>query len=265
MTEIIAKPERTYGLVVGIEKYSNTSWNVGGPANDALKFADWLCKRGVPKENIQLCLSPLEENNHLVKQLDFKVQEATEHNLSEIIENDLSQNEGDLLFIFWAGHGLLTSERKRKLLCADMTEQNWRNLNLDSLFLLLQSDSFKIRKHICIVDACANFLNLPTLPKNLKGKEFSSGRPREDSKLFVLFATREGEKAKVNPQEKTGYFSQAVRDALKQESLESWPPNIEVIAKKVKQQVASLGKKQQPIYFYIRNWDGDTDIYRPTH
>lgn len=256
MTEIIARPKRTYGLVVGIEKYSNTSWNVAGPANDALKFADWLCKRDVPKENIRLCLSSLEENNHLVKQLDVKVQEATEHNLSEIIENDLSQKEGDLLFIFWAGHGWLTPERKRKLLCADMTSQNWRHLNLDSLFLLLQSESFKIRNHICIVDACADFLNLPTLPKNLKGKEFSSGRPREDSPLFVLFATREGEKAKVNRQEKTGYFSQAVRDALEQESLEYWPPNMEIITQKVKQQVRSLNKKQQPT-FYIRNWDGD--------
>ena len=267
MTEIIAKPERTYGLVVGIEKYQETSWNVkgGGPANDALKFADWLCKRGVPEENIRLCLSTLEENNHLVEQLDLKVEEATEHNLSEIIENDLSQKQGDLLYIFWAGHGLLTSERERRLLCADATFQNWRNLNLDSLFLLLKSDCFKIRNHICIFDACADFLDLPKLPKNLKGKEFSSGRPRQDSQQFVLLATREGEKAKVNPQEKTGYFSQAVRDALEQESLEYWPPNMEVIAKKVKQQVASLGKKQQPIYFSIRNWDGDTDVYLPTH
>jgi hypothetical protein len=67
----------------------NTSWNVkgGGPANDALKFADWLCKRDVPKENIRLCLSSLEENNHLVEQSDLKVEEATEQNLSNIIEN----------------------------------------------------------------------------------------------------------------------------------------------------------------------------------
>ncbi|MEG4176863.1 formylglycine-generating enzyme family protein [Microcoleus sp. S13_C3] len=266
MTEIIAKPERTYGLVVGIEKYQETSWNVkgGGPANDALKFADWLCKRGVPEKNIRLCLSPLEENNHLVEQLDLKVEEATEHNLSEIIENNLSQKKGDLLCIFWAGHGLLTSERKRRLLCADATFQNWRNLNLDSLFLLLKSDSFKIQNHICIFDACADFLKLSTLPKNLNGKDFSSGSPRQDSQTFVLFATREGEKAKINPQEKTGYFSEAVRDALEQESLEYWPPNMEEITKKVKQQVASLGKKQLPTYLYHRSWDGDTD-YLPTH
>jgi formylglycine-generating enzyme required for sulfatase activity len=267
MTEIIAKPERTYGLVVGIEKYSDTFWNVrngGGPANDALKFAEWLCSRKVPKDNIRLCLSPLEENNHLVQQSDLKVQEATEHNLSEIIENDLSQKTGDLLFIFWAGHGLLTVERERRLLCADMTSQNWRNLNLDSLFLLLQSDRFKIRNHICIVDTCANFVELKEFPKKLNGKGFSSGRPREDSRKFVFFATREGEKAKVNHQEKTGYFSQSVIDALKKESLEYWPPNMEIIAKKVKQQVTSLGKQQQPT-IYTYNWEGDRDDYLPTH
>ena len=266
MTEIRAKPERTYGLVVGIEKYSDTCWNVrngGGPANDALKFGEWLCSRKVPKDNIRLCLSPLEENNHLVQQSDLKVQEPTENNLSEIIENDLSQKTGDLLFIFWAGHGLLTVERERRLLCADMTSQNWRNLNLDSLFLLLQSDRFKIRNHICIVDTCANFPE-KELPKKLNGKGFSSGRPREDSRKFVFFATREAEKAKVNPQEKTGYFSQSVIDALKKESLEYWPPNMEIIAKKVKQQVTSLGKQQQPT-IYTYNWEGDRDDYLPTH
>ena len=266
MMQIIAKPERTYALVVGIEKYSDTYWNVpngGGPANDALKFAEWLCSRNVPKDNIRLCLSPLEENNHLVQQSDLKVQEATEHNLSEIIENDLSQKTGDLLFIFWAGHGLLTLERERRLLCADMTSQNWRNLNLDSLFLLLQSDRFKIRNHICIVDTCANCPE-KELPKKLNGKGFSSGCPREDSRKFVFFATREGEKAKVNHQEKTGYFSQSVIDALKKESLEYWPPNMEIIAKKVKQQVTSLGKQQQPT-IYTYNWEGDRDDYLPTH
>jgi formylglycine-generating enzyme required for sulfatase activity len=267
MMQIIAKPEWTYGLVVGIAKYRDTCWNVrngGGPANDALKFAEWLCSRNVPKDNIRLCLSPLEENNHLVQQSDLKVEEATEYNLSEIIENDLSQKTGDLLFIFWAGHGLLTLERERRLLCADATFQNWRNLNLDSLFLLLQSDRFKIRNHICIVDTCANFVELKEFPKKLNGKGFSSGRPREDSRKFVFFATREGEKAKVNHQEKTGYFSQSVIDALKKESLEYWPPNMEIIAKKVKQQVTSLGKQQQPT-IYTYNWEGDRDDYLPTH
>ena len=263
MTEIIAKPGRTYGLVVGIEKYSNTSWNVAGPANDALKFADWLCKRDVPKENIRLCLSSLEENNHLLEQSAFTVEEATEQNLSNIIENKFSKQKGDLLYIFWAGHGLLSSERERRLLCADATSQNWRNLDLESLLLLLKSNLFGIKNHICIVDACANYLlESDGRPTNLKGKEFSSGQPMRDYKQFVLLATREGEKAIVNTKCQTGYFSQAVREALEQEPLETWPPNMKVISEKVKQQVTSLNNKQLPIYLESCSWDGDRESYR---
>ncbi|MGH8002699.1 MAG: SUMF1/EgtB/PvdO family nonheme iron enzyme [Brasilonema sp.] len=267
MTEIVAKPEQTYALVVGIEKYHETSWNVkgGGPVNDALKFADWLCRRGVPKENIRLCLSPLEESCYLIEQSELEVEAATENNLSDIIENFLSKKKGDLLYIFWVGHGLLTSERERRLFCADATSQNWRNLNLDSLLLLLRSKLFEIQNHICIVDACANYLSeleSNRRPTNLKGKEFSSGKPMLDHKQFVLLATREGEIAKVNTKSQTGYFSQAVREALEQEPLETWPPNMKVIAEKVKQQFTNLNNKQLPIYFESCSWDGDREIYR---
>ncbi|OKH51443.1 SUMF1/EgtB/PvdO family nonheme iron enzyme [Scytonema sp. HK-05] len=268
MTEIVAKPERTYALVVGIEKYHETAWNVkgGGPVNDALKFAEWLCKRGVPKENIRLCLSPLEESCYLVEQSELEVEAATENNLSDIIENVLSKKKGDLLFIFWVGHGLLTSERERRLFCADATSQNWRNLDLNSLLLLFASNWFQIPNHICMVDACANYVSESKgRPTNFRGKEFSSGSPRQDIQQFVLLATREGETAKVNTKSQTGYFSQAVREVLEQEALESWPPNMEVIAEKVKRQFASLDKKQLPTYFYRRSWDGDVDISRPTN
>jgi hypothetical protein len=70
---------------------------------------------------------------------------------------------------------------------------------------LLASDWIQIRNHICIVDACANYvLESQGRPTNLKGKEFSSGKPRTDSQQFILLATREGEQAKVNTEGNTG-------------------------------------------------------------
>jgi hypothetical protein len=264
MSEFTAKPEQTYGLVVGIEKYQESRWNVNGPANDALKFARWLCARGVPEDNIRLCLSPLEENGNLVEQPDLAVEEATEPKIASIITDFLSEKKGDLLYIFWAGHGLITSERNRRLLCADATKRNWQNLDLDSLLVFLGSDAFQIRHHICIVDACANYiLESKGRPTNLGGKTFSSGQPRTESQQFVLLATREGEQAKVNSNGKTGYFSQAVREALEQESERGCLPNMKAIAEKVKQRFAGLDKKQLPTYYYRRSWDGDTDIYHP--
>lgn len=262
MIELSVLPERTYGLVIGIERYQEQSWDVkgGGPAGDALKFAEWLVDCGVPLGNIRLCLSPLQEVEHS----ELVVEEATEQRIAALITDWLSDKKGDLLYLFWAGHGLINSERNRRLLCADATKRNWQNLDLDSLLIYLSSEAFLIRHHICIVDACANYiLESKGRPTNLGGKIFPSGKPRTSSQQFVLLATREGEQAKVSAEGKTGYFSQAVREILQAEANGRWPPDMEAIAKKVKQRFARLDKKQLPTYFYRRSWDGDTDIYHP--
>ncbi|AUB41325.1 Tetratricopeptide [Nostoc flagelliforme CCNUN1] len=259
--QLMAKPERTFGLIVGIEKYHETAWNVtgGGPADDALKFAHWLHLHGVPKENIRLCLSALEENQQLIGECGLTVELATEQNISDIVTNFLSPKSGDLLYIFWAGHGLITSERERRLFCADANERNYQNLNLNSLLVYLASDKFQIRNHICIVDACANFpLLLRGQSGELPGKTFFNGQPRKDSQQFVLLATREGETAKVNSENKTGYFSQAVREAFTAAN-GNFPPNMRKVTEAVKQRFISLDKKQLPTYFYSRSWDGDIE------
>lgn len=262
MSELSVQKERTYGLVIGIESYQENLWNVkgGGPAHDALKFAQWLLDNGVPKENIRLCLSPLEKVEHP----ELTLEEATETKIYALITDWLSTKKGDLLYLFWAGHGLITSERNRRLLCADATKRNWQNLDLDSLLVYLSSEGFPMQNHICIIDACANYiLESKGRPTNLGGKTFPSGQPRKDSQQFVLLATREGEQAKVSSEGKTGYFSQAVREALAEELNSSWPPDMEVIAQNVKQRFTELDKKQLPTYFYRRSWDGDTDSYHP--
>ncbi|HEY9830595.1 MAG TPA: NB-ARC domain-containing protein [Stenomitos sp.] len=262
MIELSAQKERTYGLVIGIESYQENSWNVkgGGPAHDAIQFAQWLLDCGVPKENIRLCLSSLENVEHP----ELARAEATEQQISALITDWLSDKKGDLLYLFWAGHGLITSERNRRLLCADATKRNWQNLDLDSLLVYLSSEAFLIKHHICIIDACANYiLESKGRPTNLGGKTFPSGQPRKESQQFVLLATREGEQAKVSAEGQTGYFSQAVREALTEEFNGRWPPDMEAISQNVKQRFSALDKKQLPTYFYRRSWDGDTDIYHP--
>ncbi|MBD2526183.1 NB-ARC domain-containing protein [Nostoc sp. FACHB-133] len=261
--QLMPEPERTFGLIVGIEKYHESAWNVtgGGPADDALKFAHWLHQHGVPKENIRLCLSALEENHQLIGECGLTVELATEQNISDIVTNFLSPKSGDLLYIFWAGHGWITSERERRLFCADANERNYQNLNLNSLLVYLASDKFQIRNHICIVDACANFpLLLRGQSGELPGKTFFSGQPRKDSQQFVLLATREGETAKVNSENKTGYFSQAVREAFATAN-GTFPPNMKEVTEAVKQRFTSLDKKQLPTYFYSRSWNGDIEKY----
>lgn len=263
MTEFTAKPEHTYALVVGIERYQERCWNVedGGPAHDALRFAQWLCDRGVPKENIRLCLSPLEENGCLVEQSELEVETATEQSISYIITEFLSQQRGDLLYFFWAGHGLITSERERRLIWADATSRNWQNLDLNSLLVFFSSNLFQIPHHICIVDACANYLlESEGRPTNLGGKIFASGHPRTEIQQFVLLATREGEEAEVSGERKTGFFSEAVREALAEEQPNCWPPNMKAVAEKITKQFKESGKKQRPTYLYYQDSQGNKNV-----
>ncbi|MBD2692004.1 caspase family protein [Anabaena catenula FACHB-362] len=260
-----AKPERTYALVVGIEKYQNPDFNVkngGGPAIDALKFYTWLIQCGVPRDNICLCLSYLEENKHLFSTLNAQNNHPTEANIDKLITEFLLPKEGDLIYIFWAGHGLIDFERTRRLLCADAVNDNWRNIDFKSLQDFLNSRS-KIQQHIYIIDACANYIRESQRNEliDIGGKTFPRGDRKPDIKQFILLATREGEKAIVNSPEKTGYFSQAVREALGQEPPDIWPPDMLSVADKVKQQFASLNKQQVttqlPTYYFYQTGDGD--------
>ncbi|NEP60469.1 MAG: tetratricopeptide repeat protein, partial [Symploca sp. SIO2G7] len=270
---ITAKLEKTYALVVGIEKYQESAFNVkgGGPARDAIKFARWLLGRGVPTGNIWLCLSLLEENLALVEEAaPLKVWEATEQQLSYLISDRLSQQAGDLLFIFWAGHGMITSATDRRLLCADATQLNWQNLDLNSLLIYLRSSAFGIRRHICIIDACANYIDESQFPRptNFGGKTFPQGKPTKDSKQYVLLAAREGITAKVSGERQTGYFSEAVREELAQATDNSWPPDMEKLTRDIKQRFAQSDNrelvKRLPIFFYYRGWDGDEEQYFPS-
>ena len=258
------EPELTYGLVVGIEKYEEAAWNIkgGGPVKNALEFASWLCQRGVPKDNIRLCLSPIQENRHLVEQFEVEVELATQQNIYHIITNFLSQQQGDLLFIFWSGHGLTTPKRERRLICADATKVDYKNIDLDSLLTCLTSDAFRIQKHICIVDIDTSYhYEVERLPNNLTEKRFSLGQRSQDSQQFVFFSIKEGEQSKISMKDNTEYLSQSIMQALEQEHLSFWPPNMEVFADKFKQQFKNLDNKQMPTYFYCRRWNGDIEVY----
>jgi hypothetical protein len=264
LAHYIVEPKRTYALVVGIEKYGETAWDVknSGAVKDALNFTSWLCERGVPIENICLCLSSIEENRHLVEQSKVKVELATEQNIYHIITTILSQQQGDLLFIFWSGHSLTTLERERVLICANDRKQDYNSLNLNSLLLLLASDAFKIPKHICIVDVDTNYFSKSQRQANkLVQRKLTLGKPRQNSQQFVLFNLRELKQDNIRLKNKIWYFFQSLMEAFEQEHNNFLPPNMEVIAERIKQQFKGLDKKEMPSYYYCRRWNGHIEVF----
>src|SRR5260370_9532257 len=198
-------PQRTYALVVGIEKYNaGPTWNLNGPAHDVLKFVDWLLSRHIPRENILLFLSLLDESNVLPTQTPLVAQLPTLSNIYSAITGTLRQWQGDLLYIFWGGHGVLTLEGNQKLYCADATQETRQNLDLSSLLTSLRSTYFSVPsssfptfpQQVCIIDACRSYERNRETKFSLPGQVFVHVEPlRRPCIQFVLFATKPGSAA----------------------------------------------------------------------
>ncbi|NEO98490.1 MAG: protein kinase [Symploca sp. SIO2E9] len=258
-----ASPKQTYALVVGIEKYeAGSKWDLDGPVNDARRFTDWLCSKEVPPENIFLFLSPLDKNRELVEKQDLSVQAATQHNLSNVIKDILPQKKGDLLYLFWGGHGFISPTEERKLFYADAKAPSWRHLELDSLLKALRTGSFRgFRQQICFIDACATYgrneQELHRQMPNLRGDTFNGTHPRPECNQFVLFAAKLGEVARNHAERKTGLLSEAIHEELAQDSANCWPPDMEELAVRIKRRLNYA--KQTPVYWWHRGWSGDED------
>ena len=258
MKDSFAAPTRTYALVVGIEKYTlGLNADLDGPANDAHTFTDWLVSRGVPQENIAQVLSPL-DGNSLSRYVSPRWP-ATRKGVSDAVHHWLKKQTGELLWVFWGGHGMITEARSRRLFYADTTREDWHHLDLNSLLIHLSSDNLSgFQRQIYLIDACATY----QLPQERlgEGDRFAPGRPVRGREQFVFFATREGEVAKNLAQEQTGLFSKIVLEELEKEPLTPWSPDIDALARRVQDSFADsvkMGKtKQIPIFVSYRTGDG---------
>jgi hypothetical protein len=259
-----ANPQGTYALVVGIEEYAaGPTWNeLDGPVPDARRFSDWLLERGVPAENISLFLSPRESNRALLTSSQPHGQPATQAAISDALVNGLSQQRGDLLYIFWGGHGMITAAEERWLFYADATANNMLNLDLASLLTMLRSTLFRgFDQQICIIDACANFVEDWANPSKFPRQTFPQHQPREACEQCVLFAAKAGDLAGNLNHEQTGLFSRQVLEQLAAQPAETWPPDIETVNRQIQERFISLrneGKAlQTPNFFQYRDWQGN--------
>jgi hypothetical protein len=261
-------PQKTYALVVGVEKYeAGSNWNLNGPAQDAGRFIRWLLDRQVPAANITLFSSALDETALSQKTDNLPFQAATRQNIQQALTKDLPQKDGDLLFVFWGGHGIITPENSRRLFYTDATSQNMLNLDLNQLFTFLRSDYFSgFGQQVWLVDTCANYIYDPRQEKALPSETFPAGAPRTGIEQFILLAARPGEIAKNLNAEKTGLFSKAVLEELAQASTAFWPPDLKLISGHLEQKFVALREQgaieqQTPLHFWYRDWKGNEHKY----
>ena len=271
MTIELIQPENVYALVVGIEKYKGGSeWDLNGPANDALKFANWLLERGVEPDHIQLFLSPLDKNAGVIE--DAKAKElnpfpADRIHIDPAIRYKLTSqgNRGDLLYVFWGGHGIVTKTdaTTRRLFFADTDNINKWNLNFNSLVDALNTfaHSSGFKQQNFLIDACANtyYQGLyETIGAEAAASKFITNGEQGKAEQFVLFASAEYDVAINKATEGTGRFSKAVLDELQQKHL---LPDMKALAEQIKVNFRER-KQSEPVYKWLKVGDDEEEDNR---
>ena len=259
-----ADPQQTYALVVGVEDYAaGGDWNrLDGPVPDARRFADWLRGRGVPAQNIRLFLSPRASNQPLLTSNQPDATAATRQAIYAALMHDLNTKHGDLLYIFWSGHGMMKAKGQRRLFYADATPTSMLNLELDGLLTTLRSTTFDgFKRQICIVDACASYEYLEEGAFPHEG--LAHGEMRPECEQFVLMGAKAGDYADNIGSEQTGIFAKTVLGLLTADQTSAWPPNMQRITRELQERFTILrneGKTNQtPNYFSYQDWDGNID------
>jgi hypothetical protein len=269
MTELTVDPSHVYALVVGIEPYqAGPAYDLNGPAKDALGFAQWLLTHGVQPANIQLFLSPLDQNREVLAEAETQglpPQEATRDRISRTITERFVDQGGREkgLYVFWAGHGFITKldTTTRRLLFADTDTRNKWNLDFDTLLQAFQTAQHGavFPRQIFFIDACANpiFRDFyPTLQAAAAGEGFVTSGTQGQAEQFALFAAAEYAVATNLTEAGTGRFSRAVLEELQAQPL--WP-NMPELTSKIK---ANFRDQQhlEPVFWSVSLGSGDREV-----
>jgi hypothetical protein len=266
----VTLPADTMAIVVGVEEYqTGTRWRLDGPALDACRFARWLTVRGVPADRITLLVSPLPENADEVavekEARGYRYGVADHATVRDVFTQYLPKQRSGLLVLYWGGHGVIQQE-ERRLIYADATTLDKRNLNLSSLLLSMRSSTFAGHpQQLGLIDVCLNLVEELGWEGTMPNEEFSVGRTESRRDQRVLLAASPGERAVNVDSLKTGLFSQVVREALDSLPAGTWPPDADGLRDLVHERFEQLrnegGTRQVPSNVWYRSRSDDVLVF----
>lgn len=269
----MAAATNTFALVVGIAEYdAGDAWRLHAPVVDAVRAVVWLMRRGVPAANISLFVSPAPPSlADLVASvtpdppagIDAVVPMlGTEHGITEAIRQRIRKQAGEVLFVFWGGHGVVDHEREQRLFFADATDDDRRNLNVKATLESLRSDYVAaFPTQIFCIDACASRLDAGLGAMTLPNTELTRGRDVNARRQMVLSAATRGQAALESVKQQTGLFTRELIAELERDASGQWPPEMHQVATRLKARFkalhGSLSIEQMPAEW---TYDGDEGI-----
>ncbi|AMW13456.1 hypothetical protein A4E84_30525 [Streptomyces qaidamensis] len=230
-------PVRVHALVVGIEAYeAGDPWRLPGPARDAVRFWRLLRDAGVPESQLRLHLSPLPPYDPHVPYA--RADRAT---LRRVLVRELSAAQGDVLWVWWGGHGVLDRAGRLRLFCADAGIADKVGIDLDSALARYAGDAVPgLREQMWIVDACETFEEDLAFQEALPADALPLGRPNHVHRQTVLRAAGRGRAAANDPVRATGLFSDVLLGLLADRAGLPAPPDPEELFPAVRARIAAL-------------------------
>jgi hypothetical protein len=253
---IDALPKQTHAIIVGAETYATPLWKLVGPGTDGVVFAEWLCGRKVPPENIHLFLSLLDPDDAALKarlaakRLVIKAP-AERDPIRKMFTQILPRLEGQLLFLFWGGHGVVKDLDARRLFYATASDENPDSLDFSSLRRMFRSDKVKIRRQVAFIDACANYYESMRLALQTAGDQMPYTNTEPPVEQFFVFAAASGQATKNDAVRKTGAFSTFVNEWLKNDKTEDLDVMLPGLDAHFNNLRAQRETRQTPVYYIV--------------
>ncbi|MEU1466312.1 caspase family protein [Streptomyces sp. NPDC005727] len=266
-------PTDIHAVVVGLERYPRAprDWSLRGAGKDAVRFARWLTRGGVPPQNITLLLSPMRESGPLLEAAAANEgltcrQVASAHDVRRVFIDEFRQAAGGLLYVYWGGHGVL-GEDGRLLFHPDASAEDKLCLSVEELRVFLtQMASHGFRQQVLFFDACATFVEEHGSESAPVVVPLPQAR-RETAQQFLLHASRDGQAAEQDDVAESGAFSTVLLQWLEEHAADLHP-DLTALHHAVRQhfekQRAANGPTQTPVtcrYLTLDGTEDDTETY----
>lgn len=257
-----ASPQRTSVLAVGLERYDwGDVLDLPGAADHAVRFAQWAAGQGVPQARIRLACSWLEAP--AAEPLPDSVTVGTTRDELERTLHTLMDEGGDLLLLYWCGHGVTEEGTNRALFTSNAIENVKLNLPLGEIQrLLTSSKGAGFAQVVVVVDACANFLEQLNAERTLPKSTFGELTAREVP-LFLYLSTDLGQIAEIDLQLRRATFSTHVIRWLAEHSGNGLPPDLDGLRHDVDTVFTSRGQaggfRQRPVSVVVRAIGGSEE------
>lgn len=244
-------PDRVLVIAVGIDEYRQSAMRLSGAAAYAERFAKWALEQGVPAKNILLACSDTDPIS------GTRRWEPTQASIIDLLKDAAGRSDPEeppleLLLMYWCGHGVLKSGRKRALFTSDAESGALRVHVVEEIRNYLSSTTVKgLDSQIIFIDACADFYNEMHLNERLVKTTLNIGNPKR-IRQYVLHSTSEGQTAYHDNTTRSNAFSDTVFQWLETMLPGTLAPDIEtlnvMVAARFEQLKAAGGPEQTPIW-----------------